>query len=94
MGGVDEHQPTEPKDYVVSACPHNFNPVGGNANCMKQGAGSVMGPLYLRFGPAQPDTQFYDCPLTPGQTYYINFRDYFTPRGQVFSQFVIYNRTD
>jgi hypothetical protein len=94
MTGIDERQPTEPKDYVVSECPHSFVPVGGNAFCTLTGQGSYAGPLYLRFGPAQIGTQSYDCPLTPGQTYYINYRDYYTPRGSVSSQFVIYNRTD
>jgi len=89
--GVDESQPTQGKDYVVSECPHNFNPVGGKASCTAIGAGSYA-EMYLRFGFGTQT--YYDCPLTHGTTYYINFRDYFTPRGSVSSQFVIYNRTD
>jgi len=49
LGGVDESQGNA-KDYVVSECPHNFNPVGGKASCTAIGAGSVAGPIYLRFG--------------------------------------------
>jgi len=91
LKGIDEHQPTQAKDYVVSECPHSFTPVGGRASCSHLGAGTYAGPLYLRFGPA---VKAYDCPLTPGRTYYFNFRDYFEPRGAVFSQFAIQRRTD
>ena len=100
LGGVDESQPSKPKDYVVSACPHSFTPVGGNPLCATSGAGSIMGPLYLRFGPAEPRTFFgtplptLDCPLTPGGTYYVNFRDSSTAYGGVSSQFVINKRLD
>jgi hypothetical protein len=91
MAGIDDVQGSNPKDYVVSTCPHNFTPVGGNTVCSAIGQGSYAGPLYLRFGAG---SAVYDCPLTPGQTYYINYRDYYTPRGSVSSQFVIYNRSD
>jgi len=100
LQGVDESQPSKSKDYVVSECAHSFTPVGGNSLCTAIGAGSVAGPLYLRFGPAVPRTFFgqplpsLDCPLTPGGTYYINFRDNSTAYGTVSSQFVFYNRTD
>lgn len=100
LGGVDESQPNKPKDYVVSACPHSFVPVGGNPLCQKLGAGSTMGPISLRFGPAQPRTFFgqplptVDCPLTPGGTYYVNFRDATGAGGGVSSQFVINKQTD
>ena len=97
--GVDESQGSA-KDYVISTCPQNFAPVGGNAMCAAIGAGSSMGPLYLRFGPARSRIIFgqtlpsLDCPLTPGGTYYINFRDYYPAYGPVSSQFVIYRRYD
>ena len=100
LGGVDESQSGKGKDYVVSACPHSFTPVGGNPLCQKLGAGSTMGPISLRFGPAQPRTFWgqplpsLDCALTPGGTYYVNFRDTSTARGSVSSQFVITKRTD
>ncbi len=90
MVGIDESN-RNGKNYVISDCPHRFAPVGGNERCTLTGVGSYGGPLYLRFGPG---TSSYDCPLTPGGTYYVNFRDYFTPRGDVSSQFVIYSRTD
>ena len=77
---------------MISECPHSFTPVGGNTNCTKSGAGAYATIAALRFGPAQPASVSYDCPLNPGQTYYINFRDYYTPRGNVYSQFVIQNR--
>jgi len=83
-----------PKDYVVSQCPHSFAAVGNKASCTAIGVGSYGGPIYLRFGPAQPGTQSYDCPLTAGGTYYINFRDYYPAYDTVSSQFVLYNRTD
>ncbi len=73
---TDESIAALAKDYVVSACPHNFSPVGGSVKCMKEGIGSS-GTLYLRFGPL---INSYDCPLTPGGTYYINFRQWSTPR--------------
>ncbi len=100
LQGVDESQPSKAKDYVVSACPHSFTPVGGDSLCTAMGAGSVAGPIYLRFGPAVSRTFFgqplptVDCPLTPGGTYYINFRDSSTAFSGVSSQFVFYNRTD
>src|SRR3990172_8806003 len=100
LGGVDESQPSKPKDYVVSACPHSFTPVGGNALCATSGAGSIMGPLYLRFGPAEPRTFFgtplptLDCPPTPGGPHHVNFRDSSTAYGGVSSQFVINKRLD
>lgn len=87
---TDESQPTTNKDYVISSCAHDFTPVAGNeAGCTARGCGPSCG-IALRFGPATDGS----CSLTPGGTYYINFRDYFTPRGAVSSQFVIYNRTD
>ena len=62
------------------------------ASCTAIGAGSVAGPIYLRFGFGTQTA--YDCLLTHGTTYYINFRDSVTPRGSVSSQFAILNRTD
>lgn len=100
LGGVDESQPSKPKDYVVSACPHSFTPVAGNPMCAKSGAGSIMGPMYLRFGPAETRTFFgqplpsLDCALTPGGTYYVNYRDSSPAFGGVSSQFVINKRLD
>lgn len=86
---TDESQPTSVKEYVISSCAHNFTPVGGQAGCLGTGF-STSGGIALRFGPASDGS----CSLSPGGTYYINFRDYFTPRGTVSSQFVIYNRLD
>ena len=89
---IDE-TPSGPNDHVISECPHRFAPVNGQASCMASGVGSY-GGLYPRFGATQVALQSYDCLLTPGRTYYLNFRNYSTPRGTVSSQFVIYKRTD
>lgn len=83
---VDESIQVVPKDFVISACPHSFTPVGGNTKCTKTGIGSGAA-MYTRYGPA---INSYDCPLTPGATYYLNFRKYTTSgdySGTVSSQF-------
>lgn len=58
------------KEAVVSACPHNFTPVNGNALC-RRGAVTAKADFYLTFGPPQTGV---DCPLQPGQKYYLNVR--------------------
>ncbi len=99
LGGIDESNGNA-KDYVISDCPHRFEPVGGDPLCTVRGGGSTAGPIYLRYGPAEPRGFFgtplptVDCPLIPEGTYYINFRATVTPRGNVSSQFVIYGRSD
>ncbi|KKW39428.1 MAG: Immunoglobulin-like protein [Parcubacteria group bacterium GW2011_GWA1_54_9] len=107
IGGVDEFAQSPGisggKDYVVSECPHSFVPVAastfeGRQLCTLTGAGRVAGPFRLRFGPAETRTFFgqtlptLDCPLTPGGTYYVNFRAYDQSYPTVSSQFVILDR--
>lgn len=72
------------KEAVISACPHNFTPVDNNAFCRRNNIG-LQAVFYVRFGPAQ---SYYDCALTPGRTYYLNFRDAATPRGTVATKFI------
>jgi hypothetical protein len=79
-----------PKDFVVSACPHNFTPA--NVACINSGSISAMN-LYLRYSTSNQPIQSYDCPLQAGGTYYINFRQYATPRtSTVYAQFGIQPR--
>ncbi len=80
MQVFDQSAQPLPKDVVISSCPHDFI---ATANCTQQAVGSTA-TFELRFGPA---TKSYDCPLTPGGTYYINFRDANVPRGTVQTQF-------
>lgn len=93
---VDEVTGARGKQVVVSEKPHDFTPVSKLAEM--PAAASTGGPMYLRFGPAQPrlffgvDLGSLDVPLTPGRTYYINFRG--TNDKQVSAQFVVYSRKD
>jgi len=88
------------KDYVISDTAHSFEPVGGSSLAAAYGAGSTGGPLYLRFGPAQPRSFWgvplpsLDVALTPGQRYYINFRAADGSGGIRSSQFVCELRQD
>ncbi|OFW18616.1 MAG: hypothetical protein A3H27_11370 [Acidobacteria bacterium RIFCSPLOWO2_02_FULL_59_13] len=87
---VDETQPGKYKDYSVSACAHKFaSELTGR--CVVTGTGSA-GTLVLRFGSGSVTGD--DCLLTPGVTYYVNFRDNTLPRGSVNSQFWFNKRTD
>lgn len=83
MEVVDQTPQLLPKDAVISVCPHNFVPVKNQNTCMQTFIPN-MADIGLRFGPAQA---WYDCALTPGTTYYLNFRDSNQPRGTVWSQF-------
>ena len=105
ISGVDETQPSVGKEYVISDQPYSFIPFSGNPRARLEGAGSVAGPFYLRFGPAEArmmwgrPVESLDVSLTPGNTYYINFREWRNPgddtqRGAVSSEFVVYPRTD
>lgn len=97
LKGIDEHQPTIPKDFVVSAQPFSFVPVTPAA--IHEGAGTYAGPLNLRFGATGVAKKPYDVLLLPGQAYYINIREYkapgdTSPRGPVWCQFACQARTD
>lgn len=98
--GIDESQGLA-KDYVISDINGSFIPLDGNENAAKRGAGSIMGPIYLRFGPARPRTFFgtttlptLDVALTPGQVYWINVRATDGSGAEVSTQFVAYKRRD
>ena len=77
------------KDYCVSDRPHVFEPLNGNPAALVQGIGNAAA-VALRFGvPAGVAIKHYDVVLTPGGTYYINFRQWATPRTDiVWSQFM------
>lgn len=83
MEVVDQTPQLLPKDAVISNCPHNFSPVGGQSTCVQTDIGNIA-DIGLLFGGTPA---IYDCILTPGATYYLNFRDSITPRGTVYSQF-------
>jgi hypothetical protein len=71
LGIFDQTAEQLPKDFVISACPHNFTPVNnGSQNCQQIGV-AFMGSVSLRYGAPKAS---YDCALTPGATYYLNFR--------------------
>ena len=79
-------------EAVISACPHDFvNAAYGTAAegqpCYKSFSGNVGNERYLKFDGTHPAA--YDCTLNPGQTYYINFRALFAPRGTVTTRFQI-----
>jgi len=82
---VDETQPQHFKDYIVSTCPHDFTPLTVAAQALQ--CGPTGGPIYFVF---RPPKWGYEVQLTPGATYYLNFRDHDEPRGTVLSQFVCY----
>jgi hypothetical protein len=86
MQVFDQTGQTLLKDVVVSSCPHSFTPVGGQENCSAPGVAST-GTIYMRFGPAGTSSAWYDCVLTPGTYYYINFRDSSRRGGTVQTQF-------
>ncbi len=97
LQGVDESNGPA-KDYVVSTSQGSFVPL--NANAEQLGAGNVMGPIYMRCGPARPRIWFglplpsLDVPTTPGKTYWINVRASDGSGAVVNTQFVCYARTD
>ena len=84
---IDESANGLPKDVVISACPHSFVPVGGQANCFKSGTTGFY--MYLRYSTSPSAPASYDCQLQAGTDYYINFRHYVTSgtRGTVSAQF-------
>jgi len=100
IGGVDESQSGTGKDYVISDVKGSFVPLGGNKNAQKIGAGSTMGPIYLRFGPARPRSTWgfplpsLDVALTPGQIYWINVRATDKSNTEINTQFVATKRMD
>src|SRR3970040_2253209 len=53
ISGGDETQRSVGKEYVISDQPYSFIPFSGNPRARLEGAGSVAGPFYLRFGPAE-----------------------------------------
>ena len=97
--GVDESNGPA-KDYVISEYPGVFEPVGGSPNGVKLGAGSIMGPIYCRFGPARPRLFFgaplpsIDLSLTPNGVYYINSRAADGSGSIISTQFVCTARID
>ena len=78
-------------EVTISDRPHNFETVGGQtAAYIPVGNPSE---VLLRFGNAGT-VMWYDVMLNPGQVYYLNVRDYHTPRGTVYLQLDARSRTD
>jgi len=87
MDVFDQSGNADGKDAVISNCPHNFTPLGNNPACKKDAIPNL-GSFYLKFGGT---ASAFDCPLTAGGIYYVNFRATAIPRGTVTTQF--YNLT-
>lgn len=64
------------KDVMVSACPHDFTKPADPASTGCYRAGTTAFVLYLRYSTSPTPPKAYDCTLTSGKTYYINFRAY------------------
>jgi hypothetical protein len=93
---VDQTNPGVSKQFVVSACPHNFDrPINQYADYLF----GVVGTIVLRFGAGSVSNIDQDVPLVAGQTYYLNFREWkapgdTTPRGTAVTQMWWLHRSD
>ena len=93
---VDETNPGASKQFVVSACAHNFaNPINVYGDLLLGRAGTIV----LRFGSGSVTDLNSDVPLIAGKTYYINFREWkatgdTSPRGIANTQMWWEHRTD
>lgn len=91
---VDQSPIALSKEVVISSCPHNFSPHGGNVYCRLLGKTGGTREIYYYStanGKTSPGT--YDCVLQEGEEYFINFRQNTTgTRGTVSSQFGVNSR--